>query len=45
MNYESSISHQSSDLDYLTDEDIVARRKRRNLIIAGVLIVVAIFAG
>ena len=44
MNYESSISHQSSDMDYLTDEDIVARRKRRNLIIAGVLVVVAIFA-
>ncbi len=44
MNYESSISHQSSDMDYLTDEDIVARRKRRNLIIVGVIIVVAILA-
>lgn len=44
MNYESSISHQSSDVDYLTEEDIAARRKRRNLIIAGALLVVAIIA-
>lgn len=44
MNYESSISHQASELDYLTDEDIAARRKRRNLIIAGALLMLAIFA-
>jgi len=40
MNFESSISHQSSDMEYLTDEDIAARRKRRNLIIAGVVALV-----
>jgi RND family efflux transporter MFP subunit len=44
MNYESSISHQASELDYLTDEDVAARRKRRNLIIAGALLMLAIFA-
>ncbi|MFO1240039.1 MAG: efflux RND transporter periplasmic adaptor subunit [Sphingomonadaceae bacterium] len=44
MNYESSISHQSSDGGYLSDEDVAARRKRRNLIIAGVLVLAAIIA-
>jgi len=44
MNYESSISHQASELDYLTDEDVAARRKRRNLIIVGALFMLAIFA-
>ncbi len=38
MNYESSISHQASDLGYLLDEDGAARRKRRNLIIAGLIL-------
>lgn len=45
MNFESSISHQSTDLEYLTDEDIAARRKRRNLILAGVVLLVLLVAG
>lgn len=45
MNFESSISHQPSDMEYLTDEDIAARRKRRRLIIAGVVALVLLVAG
>jgi RND family efflux transporter MFP subunit len=45
MNFESSISHRSSDTEFLTDEDIAARRKRRRLIIAGVVALVLLVAG
>lgn len=45
MNFESSISHRSSDMEFLTDEDIAARRKRRRLIIAGVVALVLLVAG
>jgi len=45
MNFESSISHQSSDMEFLTEEDIAARRKRRRLIIAGVVALVLLVAG
>lgn len=37
MNYESSISHQSSDVEFLTDEEVAAKRKRRNIIIGAVV--------
>lgn len=37
MNYESSISHQSSDVEFLTDEEIAAKRKRRNIIIGAIV--------
>lgn len=37
MNYESSIAHQSSDMEFLTDEEIAAKRKRRNIIIGAVV--------
>lgn len=42
MNFESSISHQSSDMEFLTDEEIMAKRKRRNIIIAIVAVVAAL---
>lgn len=45
MNFESSISHRSADMEFLTDEDIAARRKRRRLIIAGVVALVLLVAG
>lgn len=44
MNFESSISHQSSDMQFMTDEELMAKRKRRNLIIAGVVAVAALVA-
>lgn len=43
MNYESTITRQSSDLDFLTEEEIDAKKKRRAIIIAavvGVLLVI-----
>lgn len=42
MNFESTIARRTSDMDYLTDDEISARRKRRNLIIAVVVIVAVI---
>ena len=43
MNFESTIARRTSDMDYLTDDEIAAKRKRRNLIIA-VAVVVAVIA-
>lgn len=45
MNFESTIAHRSSDLEFLTDEEVVAKRRRRNLIIGTIVaLVVAIAA-
>lgn len=45
MNFESTIAHRSSDLEFLTDEEVVAKRRRRNLIIGAIVaLVVAIAA-
>jgi HlyD family secretion protein len=42
MNFESTISRDAAESEYLTDDEIAARRKRRNLIIAVIAIVVVI---
>ena len=42
MNLESSITRQSSDTEFLTDEEIMAKRRRRNIIIAIVAVVAAL---
>lgn len=43
MNFESTINRDSAEAEYLTYEEVEARRKRRNLIIAGIAIALALF--
>lgn len=43
MNFESTINRDSAEAEYLTYEEVEARRKRRNLIIAGIAILLALF--
>lgn len=42
MNFESTIARQTSDMEFLTDEESAAKRKRRNLMIAIAVIVAVI---
>ena len=44
MNFESTIARRTSDMDYLTDDEIAAKRKRRNLIIAVAVVLVLLLA-
>ena len=44
MNFESTIARRTSDMDYLTDDEIAAKRKRRNLIIAVAFVLVLLLA-